>query len=86
MELIVKAKKGRLVLDPDPLQWWKHALKVLGYPILPVRQNHVERLWALPLLHKDPSDRLLIAQAMAEGIPLVTPDVTIRQYPVEAIW
>jgi PIN domain nuclease of toxin-antitoxin system len=86
MELILKAQKGRLILDPDPLQWWKRNLKFLGYSVLPVRQSHVEELWSLPFHHKDPSDRLLIAQAIAEGIPLVTSDSTIRQYPVETIW
>lgn len=86
VELIVKTQKGKLRLDPDPLEWWKQNLKLLGYFILPIRQNHVEKLWTLPLLHKDPADRLLIAQALAEGIPLITPDEAIREYPVETIW
>jgi PIN domain nuclease of toxin-antitoxin system len=86
LELIVKARQGHLALVPDPVHWWNTNLKLHGFSVLPVRQNHIERLWTLPMLHKDPSDRLLIAQAMAEGIPLVTPDVAIRQYSVEAIW
>jgi PIN domain nuclease of toxin-antitoxin system len=86
MELIVKSQKGHLQLTPDPLQWWDNSVKLYGFAVLPVRQNHVQRLWALPRIHKDPADRLLIAQAIAEGIPLVTSDDTIRQYPVEAIW
>jgi PIN domain nuclease of toxin-antitoxin system len=86
LELIVQTRKGRLALLPDPVHWWNTNPKLHGFSVLPVRQGHVERLWSLPMLHKDPSDRLLIAQALAEGIPLVTPDVTIRQYSVEAIW
>ena len=58
----------------------------LGFLVLPLRQPHVERLWTLPWLHRDPADRLLIAQAIAEQIPLVTSDAAVRQYPVQAIW
>ena len=49
-----------------------------------------ENLWlrvaALPDLHRDPFDRMLIAQAIAEGRPLVTRDEQIRAYPVRTIW
>lgn len=72
MELIVKVQKGKLALSPDPIQWWKHYVAELGFSVLP--------------LHRDAADRLLIAQAMAEQIPLVSPDAAIRQYPVQAIW
>jgi PIN domain nuclease of toxin-antitoxin system len=86
MELIVKVQKQKLVLHPDPIQWWNHYIAQLGFSVLPLRQPHVERLWTLPLLHRDPADRLLIAQAIAEQIPLVTSDAAVRQYPVQAIW
>ena len=86
MELIVKTQKGNLRLTPDPIQWWNEHLGRLGYAVLPLRQTHVERLWALPPIHRDPADRLLIAQAIAEGIPLVTCDETIPKYPVEVVW
>ena len=86
MELIVKAGKGKLMLAPDPVRWWNDHLQRLGYSVIPLRQSHVERLWTLPPVHKDPADRLLIAQAIIEGIPLVTCDGSIGQYPVNVVW
>ena len=86
MELIVKQTKGNLTLDPHPVAWWNEHVKRTGFMVLPLRQNHVERLWTLPLIHRDPADRLLNAQALAEGIPLVSSDTTIGQYQLEVVW
>jgi len=86
MELIVKVQKGKLSLAPDPLRWWNHNVSELGLSVLPLRQEHIEQLWTLPWVHRDPADRLLIAQAIAEGVPLVSPDEAIGQYPVEVFW
>ena len=86
MELIVKVRTGRLVLSPDPTAWWDHHVGRLGYQTLALRQQHVEELWTLPLIHRDPADRLLICQAICEGIPLVTSDEAIRHYPVAISW
>jgi PIN domain nuclease of toxin-antitoxin system len=86
MELIVKVQKGNLKLSPDPVSWWNHHVRQLGFPVLPLRQSHVEELCTLPMIHRDPADRLLIAQATIEGIPLVTCDEIIPQYSVEVIW
>jgi PIN domain nuclease of toxin-antitoxin system len=86
MELIVKVRKGNLRLAPDPIRWWNEQVRALGFIVLPLRQTHVECLWTLPPLHKDPADRLLIAQAIAEAIPLVASDHAIQQYPVTVVW
>ena len=53
---------------------------------LPLTRLHATGVAALPLLHRDPGDRLLIAQALAERIPIVTNDALIRRYNVEVIW
>ena len=86
MELIVKAGKGHLKLTPDPVQWWNNHIRTLGFIVLPLRQAHVEHLWSLPPFHRDPADRLLIAQAVVEGVPLVTCDETVQQYLVNVVW
>jgi PIN domain nuclease of toxin-antitoxin system len=86
MELIVKAQKGKLQLAPDPIQWWNDHARRLGFLVLPLRQPHVERLWTLPSVHRDPADRLLVAQAIVENIPLVACDDALRQYPLTVIW
>jgi PIN domain nuclease of toxin-antitoxin system len=52
-----------------------------GYRELPILSEHVVAIHALPAIHKDPFDRLLIAQATVEGITLLTDDATVAQYP-----
>jgi PIN domain nuclease of toxin-antitoxin system len=52
-----------------------------GYEELPVLGQHAVEVDALPPIHKDPFDRILIAQAMVEGITLLTADPVIAQYP-----
>jgi PIN domain nuclease of toxin-antitoxin system len=54
--------------------------------VLLIRPSHIAALAALPLLHKDPFDRILIAQAKAEGLSLVTDDGPIGDYPVQTVW
>jgi PIN domain nuclease of toxin-antitoxin system len=54
--------------------------------ILPVQLEHVWHLGALPRLHGDPFDRMLVAQARSEGMTLVTADAAIHQYPVDVLW
>jgi PIN domain nuclease of toxin-antitoxin system len=54
--------------------------------VLPIRASLVRALAGLPALHKDPFDRILIAQAKAEGLGLVTSDGPLSDYPVHTIW
>lgn len=58
----------------------------MGVRTLPIRASHVTALAALPMLHKDPFDRILVAQAVAEGLDVVTNDEHISSYPVQMIW
>ena len=52
-----------------------------GYTELPIASQHVVEVKSLPTIHKDPFDRLLVAQATVEGITLLTPDSTVARYP-----
>jgi PIN domain nuclease of toxin-antitoxin system len=54
--------------------------------VLPVRVAHVDRLNTLAALHRDPFDRMLVAQALAEECTLVTADSTLSQYGVPVVW
>ena len=54
--------------------------------ILPILLPDVLALQNLPLHHKDPFDRLLIAQAVREGMPIISKDVLLHAYPVQVIW
>lgn len=57
-----------------------------GLTVLPVRASHVYALHDLPRLHKDPFDRLLVAEAVVEDAALVSGDEKIAQYPVKVFW
>lgn len=58
----------------------------LGFQLLPVRPEHAWRTRDLPLHHRDPFDRLLIAQAQVERLPIVTSDPEFAPYGVEIVW
>ena len=85
-EITIKVQAGKLELpvDADYLETNLRKLGVTKY--LPVDLYHVYRLARLPLLHKDPFDRLLIAQARVEKMTLLTRDESIRRYPVTTLW
>ena len=84
-EVVIKAQKGLLAIA-DPATWWTRATGLTAAHVLPIRASHVTALAALPGLHRDPFDRILIAQAIAEGLEFVTGDEQIRGYPVRTIW
>lgn len=78
-EVVIKNSLGRsdFHIEPGIL---RRALLDNGYIELPVQSTHVVALGSLPPIHKDPFDRILIAQAMSEGILLLTSDDLIKQY------
>lgn len=85
-ELLIKARKKKIDLGDDPAATlWRYAGRLRVWP-LAITSQHVTKAFSLGGLNKDPFDRLLIAQARVEGIPLVTRDETIRNYDVETIW
>jgi PIN domain nuclease of toxin-antitoxin system len=61
---------------------------VYGFRVLPIRPDHTERLLTLPhpSNHRDPFDLLLIAQALVEGVPLLSADAKLDQYGVTRLW
>ena len=85
-EIITKSRIGRLTL-PQPVDGFiaRHMEENTFQP-LSITIRHTFALEALPSLHRDPFDRMLIAQALAEEMPLVTGDQAIRAYPVSTIW
>jgi PIN domain nuclease of toxin-antitoxin system len=79
-ELMIKRTQKQADFGPDPRKL-RHDLLENDYREVHVRAEHVLALDALPLLHHDPFDRILIAQARVEGATLVTRDARIVQYP-----
>jgi PIN domain nuclease of toxin-antitoxin system len=84
-EVVIKTQKGLLTIS-DLATWWRQATELTAARVLQIRASHITALAALPMVHKDPFDRILIAQAKAERLSLVTSDVPISQYPVQTIW
>ncbi len=78
-EVLLKSTKGNLEVG-DPRTWWLDALDQLAATHLPLRPEHVSELYTLPPLHKDPFDRILIAQATVEDLAFVTTDADIQRY------
>jgi PIN domain nuclease of toxin-antitoxin system len=78
-EVVIKRSLGRTDFKVDPSRLRK-LLVAHGYAELPVTAEHVLRIETLPMLHKDPFDRLLIAQAREEGMQLLTVDASILLY------
>jgi PIN domain nuclease of toxin-antitoxin system len=84
-ELAIKEGTGKLHLDvtfPELIEW--HVLGS-GFTILPVSINHLLELRKLPLHHRDPFDRIIIAQAIVENLTVVTTDPQFAKYPVRLI-
>lgn len=85
-EMQIKTQLGKLYLK-KPLDSFIKQLETSGlYPILPITQQHILALRHLPMIHKDPFDRLLIAQAMVENLTLLTVDEDIIQYPIQVLY
>jgi PIN domain nuclease of toxin-antitoxin system len=80
-------KKGRPnALVADPMPWWERYVTRSSVEVLPIRVAHVDRLDTLAAIHRDPFDRMLVAQALAEECTLVTADSTLFRYGVPAVW
>jgi PIN domain nuclease of toxin-antitoxin system len=78
-EVMLKSMKGTLDVG-DPRTWWETALQQLNATALMLRPQHVDALYGLPDHHKDPFDRMLIAQALSEGLTLVSGDREMARY------
>lgn len=79
-EIAIKSTLGRKDFRVEP-RLLRRGLLDNGYVELPVTSQHAVGIDALPPLHKDPFDRLLLAQALAEGITLLTGDAQLARYP-----
>ncbi len=85
-ELAVKASLRRVEIAQPLERFVPDQLERNGFQALPVLLRHALGLPALPPLHRDPFDRMLVAQALAEELTLVSADREIRRYPVPVAW
>jgi PIN domain nuclease of toxin-antitoxin system len=72
---------------PEPFQpFMERQLELNDFQLLPIEIKHTAVLTTLPFHHRDPFDRLLIAQAMVEEIPLISGDAALDSYPISRLW
>lgn len=85
-EIAIKSRVGRLPLKVEPVDFVATAVSQLALVHLDVNSEHALATLDLPLIHNDPFDRLLIAQARIEGLTLVTADPLVKRYDVATVW
>jgi PIN domain nuclease of toxin-antitoxin system len=85
-EIAIKIRLGKYAL-PEPYQtFMEREIAENDFRILPIEPKHTALLTTMPLHHKDPFDRLLVAQANVEGIALVSGDALLDAYGITRIW
>ncbi len=85
-EIAIKAQLGKIELPHEPVAYIAEQLTLNAFVELPVRLKHALQVYALPAFHRDPFDRLLIAQSQLEDLPLLSADPQIARYTVKVVW
>ena len=85
-EISIKVGLGKLALSVPFSNWMASAISDLRLTILPITVQYAEVQAGLPRHHGDPFDRLLVAHALVEGVPIVSADVTMDLYGIRRIW
>ncbi len=86
MEITMKHAAGRLELPDEARTWIRTRVATFGLIELALTSEHAIEAGLLPRHHRDPWDRLLVAQARVEGVSLLTADAAISRYEVTTIW
>lgn len=85
-EIAIKAGLGKLKLGDPSASYIPAALARTGFELLPISVTHATGVELLPLHHRDPFDRLLVAQAIGEQFPIVSADSVLDAYPITRLW
>ncbi|NOT59395.1 MAG: type II toxin-antitoxin system VapC family toxin [Acidobacteria bacterium] len=85
-EVAIKIGIGKYSLVEPLSDFFERELDANEFRVLPIEPRHVAPLTSLPFHHRDPFDRLIIAQAMVEGISIVSIDAAFDPYPVKRLW
>ncbi len=84
-EIAIKSKAGKLNAE-EMLDRLPEELREAGFSVLPITLEHAIRAGSLPEHHRDPFDRMLVAQAQAEHLPVLSNDAAFDQYGVRRVW
>jgi PIN domain nuclease of toxin-antitoxin system len=85
-EIHLKHRAGKLFLPEPPRMWIPQQLAIWGIAGLRIRLNSIHRTSDLPEIHRDPFDRMIIAQALEDSYNVVSPDEVFKAYGVPVIW
>lgn len=85
-EIAIKVSLGKWKLNRPYEDFIDIALKRYGFQVLPILPSHTARVIGLPFHHRDPFDRLLAAQALTEGISVVSNDSALDAYGIKRLW
>lgn len=85
-EISLKYSLGRLPFPDNPEKYIPRQREKHKIAILPLNEESALKISHLPLLHKDPFDRMLICQAISHGLIILTPDLDIQKYSVRTMW
>ena len=85
-EIAIKISVGKWQLNRTYEEFIDIGLNQYGFQILPILPTHTARLIGLPFHHKDPFDRLLLAQAIVEGISIISNDAALDAYGITRLW
>lgn len=85
-EIAIKSRLGKLKLPADLQGFVAEQLRVNAIQVLPIQMAHALHVFTLPDHHRDPFDRMLVAQSQLERLPILTSDPQIAQYSVATIW
>jgi PIN domain nuclease of toxin-antitoxin system len=85
-EMAIKISLGKYALPEPFATFMEHQLAINDFGVLPIEPKHAAVLTELPFHHRDPFDRMLVAQALGEQIPLVSADSALDAYTLTRLW
>jgi PIN domain nuclease of toxin-antitoxin system len=85
-EIVIKMRLGKYRMNVSFAGFWDAGLQKNTIAVRPINVHHAARLAALPFHHKDPFDRMLVAQALAEQLPLVSADPRLDAHGICCLW
>lgn len=85
-EIAIKAQLGKLSLPEEPVSFVANQLNLNAIQPLAIQLSHTLHVYSLPPYHRDPFDRILVAQSQVENLPILSIDPQIARYSVAVIW
>lgn len=85
-EIVIKAKLKKITLKEQPEKLIPEEIQKNAFQVLSIHMYHALKVYELPDIHRDPFDRILVAQSKIEQLPLLSKDKNIKKYGIRVIW